>query len=79
MITLFKSRFFYTYFEYYNFFFPSKVFNLDLVSPLIDWPELGKGPRSITKIGLHTHTPPTQTFIHEGEVLGVPYSVFQLY
>ena len=48
MITLFESMVFYTNFEYYN---------LVLVSPLIG-PEFGRGPRSITKIGLHTHPPP---------------------
>ena len=51
------------------------MLNLVLVSPLIG-PEHGREPRSITKIGLHTHPPPPpQTFLHEGEILGVPNSV----
>ena len=55
------------------------MLNLVLVLPLIE-PELGRGPRSITKIGLHTNPPPPpQTFLHEGEVLGVPNSVCDLY
>ena len=39
--------------------------------------EVGLGNRLISKIGLHTHhpplthPPPPQTFLHEGEVLGV--------
>ena len=54
----------------------------------IDQPELGLGPRLITKIGLHTHVPtthhppihlPPQTFLHEGEVLGVPNLVCNLH
>ena len=56
------------------------MFNLDLVSPLIDWPELAKGPRSITRIGLHTHPqPPPQTFIHEGERRGPMGPKFGMY
>ena len=62
-----------------SFSLSKKVFNLDLVSPLIDWPEMGKGPRSIIKIGLHTHPPPPpQTFLHEREALGVPNLVCDL-
>ena len=63
----------------YFFFLSKKVLNLVLQSPLIG-PEVGRGPRSITKIGLHTHPPPPpQTFLHEGEALGVPKSVCDLY
>ena len=34
-----------------------------------------------TKMGLnhHHHHPPPQTFLHEGEVLGLPNSVCDLY
>ena len=50
MNTLFKLMVYYTKFEYYNFFFPFK----ESVQFGPSQSELGKGPRSINKIGLHT-------------------------